>query len=269
LAYLRVERDVIHGGIGLSEKKFNVVNLVELQLTENAISTRMSEIEQAKNSGELVSAEKELNMIDENFKRANEDYSALENKRKKLEDMVELQNEKIKANEKKLFSGTVTSSKELENYQNEIKILKQKNSGMEDEILEIMIEMDEKIDKVKQFKAERDRAESKVSLIKSEINERVEVLKNILEGLKKRKDSVTLRIPQDYLKKYGELKNKKGGIAVAVIRDNFCNVCNMEIPVSAAEEIVDMDSVYSCPLCGRMAITHRKEIDDIEKELEL
>lgn len=252
----------------MNEKKFNVVDMVELQLIENAVSARLSEIEEAKNSREFASAQKELEEVEENYKEKNNEYNALEGKRKKLEDTVEMQNEKIKGNENKLFSGTITSTKELESYQEEIKILKEKNSEMEDKILEIMIEMEEKSESLKQTKDKRDKTEADVNRLRDEIDEKMEVLKNIVEGLKKRKESVISRIPVDYLKKYNELKNKRGGIAVAVLKDNFCSVCNMEIPTIAAEEMEDIDKVYRCPLCGRMAVMYRGEIDTIKKELE-
>ena len=252
----------------MNEVKFNVVDLVELQLIENAISARLSEIEEAKNNKELTSAGEKFDRVKDDFDKINREYTELESGRKKLEDTVELQNEKIKTNDNKLFSGTITSAKELENYQEEIRILKQKNSEMEDRILEIMIEMEEKLGKVKLAQEERDKSEANVNRIKNEVSEKIEVLKNIAEGLKKRRESVTLRIPGDYLKKYKELKDKKGGIAVVVLKDNFCNVCNMQIPTIAAEEIEDIDKIYRCPLCGRMAVIYRNEIDDIKKELE-
>jgi len=100
------------------------------------------------------------------------------------------------------------------------------------------------------------------------MNEKLEVLKNIIEGLKKRRDNVTLKIPGDYLKKYKEFKGKKVGIAFAVLKDNLCNVCNMQIPAFAAEKIEDIDEIYNCPICGRMAVIYRDEIDSIKKELE-
>ena len=84
----------------------------------------------------------------------------------------------------------------------------------------------------------------------------------------KRRDDVIININDDYFKKYKELKGKKGGIAVAVLKDNFCNVCNMQIPAIAAEKIEDVDEIYSCPLCSRMAVIYRGEIDSIKKELE-
>lgn len=252
----------------MTEAKFNVVDLVELQLVENAISARSSEMENIKNSKEQVSALEELKTTTEEFDKVNSVCTDLESKRKKLEDTVEMQNEKIKSNEGKLFSGTITSAKELENYQEEVKILKQKNSEMEDQILELMIELEEMSDKVKLAQTEKDKAEANVNRINNEVNERIEVLKHIIEGLKKRRDDVISRIPSDHLKEYRELKGKKGGIAVAVLKDNFCSVCNMQIPAIAAEKIEDIDEIYRCPLCGRIAVIYRGEIDVIKKELE-
>ena len=260
--------DINPGGIRLTESKFNVTDLVELQLIENAISARSTEIENIKNNKEQVSALKELEEATKKSDEINGAYSDLESKRKKLEDTVELQNEKIKNDEKKLFSGTIMSAKELENYQEEVKILKQKNSELEDKTLELMIELEEMSDKVKLAAADKDKVEANVNRKNNEMNEKIEVLKHIVEGLRKRKDDVISRIPGDHLKKYNEVKTKKGGIAVSVLKNNFCNVCNMEIPTIAAEKIEDIDEIYSCPLCGRIAVIYRSEIDSIRKELE-
>ena len=70
------------------------------------------------------------------------------------------------------------------------------------------------------------------------------------------------------MKKYNEVKAKKGGIAVSVIRDNFCNACNMEIPSIEAERFLDSELIYRCPICGRISVLYRPEIDDIKEELE-
>jgi len=129
-----------------------VIDLVELQLIENAISARSSEIENIKNNKEQVSAREELERTKEKFDKINGVYAELESRRKKLEDTVEMQNAKIKNNENKLFSGTITSAKELENYQEEVKILQQKNSEMEDRILELMIELEEILTILKNLK---------------------------------------------------------------------------------------------------------------------
>jgi predicted nucleic acid-binding Zn-ribbon protein len=252
----------------LDDPKFDVLDLVELQLIENAISARTSEADRTKNNKELEQAGKKLAKVKEKYDGVSGKYGEIESKRKKLEDTVEMQNEKIKSDEGKLFSGTITSAKEIENYQEEVKILKKKNSEMEDQILELMIKLEEMSEDVKKADAEKAGAEAEVGRIKNEMDEKLEVLKHIIEGLQKRKEDVTSKIPGDYLKKYREVKAKKGGIAVSVLKDNFCNVCNMQIPAKDAEKIVDANELYRCPLCGRLAVIYRKEVDDIRKELE-
>ena len=252
----------------MDRKKFDVVDLVELQLIENAVSARLSEIEDIKKSSELISARKEYEKAKESYEEINGDYKAMESRRKKLEDTIEIQSGKIKSNEEKLFGGKITSTKELEGYQEEIKILKEKNSEMEDRALEIMIEMEDKSKNLKSAREEMEKKKSSVEHMKNELAERIEVLSHNIEGLKKRKEGVISRIPEEYLKKYREVKNKKNGIAVAVIKDNSCSVCNMQIPTRDAEKMDDMDKLYRCPLCGRIAIIYRKEVDDIKKEME-
>lgn len=252
----------------MNDQSFNVLSLVELQLVENAISARSTEVSKVKNNEDLATAEKKSTEVKEKYDEINSRYSDIESKRKKLEDTVEMQNEKIKSNEKKLFSGTITSSKEIENYQEEVKILRKKNSEMEDQILELMMRLEEMSEEVKKADIEKNKVDEEIKRIKEEMDEKLEVLKHIIEGLEKRKADIILKIPDDYLKKYNQIKVKKGGIAVSVLKDNFCDVCNMEIPTIDAEKMVDADELYRCPLCGRIAVIYRNEVDKIKKELE-
>ncbi|MBN2072678.1 MAG: hypothetical protein JW770_01865 [Actinobacteria bacterium] len=251
----------------MAEKKMNVVDLVELQSIENAISAGNSEMEAAKNSRELTQAEKVLESTGTELEELEKSYHDLESRKKKLEDTLDMQTARIKADEKKLFSGTIRDSKEMRNYQEEIEALKRNNSKLEDEILEIMEQQDEDDPKIKETRAKAEREEALLHRIKGEIEEKLEVIGNHIEGLNKRREDVQSRIPEEYLSEYRRLKPKKGGIAVSVLKDNFCSVCNMEISSKDAEKIIDFDEVYRCPLCGRILIIFREEIDKIIKEL--
>jgi len=250
-------------------EKINVMDLVELQLIENALSARFTEIERLKNYPELIAAEKKLEESRSKNEEINSNFHELEIKRKKLEDSVEINNEKIKSNEKKLFSGTITDAKELSNYQEEVEILKDNNSKLEDQVLEIMEEQDPLEPDIEALKREMNELDSIVKRINNEIEEKHEVLKHNIEGLSKRKEDVVARIPSDHLKRYNETKTKKGGIAVSVIKDNFCGVCNMEIPAIEAEKFIDSEILYRCPLCGRISVLYQPEIDEIKKEFEI
>ncbi len=252
----------------MAEGNLNVVDLVELQFIDNAISARNSETEKLKDHAELKGVLKKLEENKVKLAGIQESFHEIDIKRKKLEDTVGSNEEKIKSNEQKLFGGSITDSKELSNYQSEIGSLKSSNSKMEDEILELMEKQEEVEPIIDGLKKEISGLDELVKRIRNEIEEKAESLKHNIEGLKHRREDVASRIPQDELKRYNDVKAKKGGIPVSVIKDNFCGVCNMEVPHTDMEKMVDSDTLYKCPLCGRLSVLYRPELDDIKKELE-
>lgn len=251
----------------LTNSNFNILDLVKLQLIENTISQRLGEINSIKDSQDLNSKEKKLKEICDELDMLNKKYNEKEIRRKKMEDKVGLQSEKIKKNEQKLFSGTITSSKELVSLQEEIKTLKESNDKIENQMLELMIEIDELLEEISDTREKKEKLEILVDSLKSQINKQIKSLEEKVEGLSAKKDAVISNIPKDYLKKYEQLKNKKGS-AVGIFKDKICNGCNMQIPAYEAEKISDINKIYKCPLCGRMLVIYRDEIDNIRAELE-
>ena len=167
-----------------------------------------------------------------------------------------------------LFSGTITSSKELVNYQDEIKILKASSDEIENKILEIMIVVDDKIKEVKEVEGKKKEIEKQIAELKENIKARIKVIKDSLKGLEKKRKFVISKVPKEYIEKYEILKNKKGGIAIGVLKDGFCNVCNMKIPSRETEKMKDLDKLYKCSLCGRMLIVDRDEVDIIKSQID-
>lgn len=256
------------GGMILAAGKVNVIDLVELQFIDNALSARSSEMAKLEDHADLKTAFKKQEQGKDRLAGLEKDLHHIDAQRKKLEDTLGTNEEKIKSNEKKLFGGSVTDPRELSNYQSEIDSLKSINSKMEDEILELMEKQEGLEAVIESLKKELDGLEILAKRIRNEIGEKKEVLKHNIEGLKHRREDVVSRIPEEGLKKYNIVKSKKGGIAVSVIKDEFCGACNMEIPHTDMEKMVDSDTLYKCPLCGRLSVLYRQEIDGIKKELE-
>ncbi|MBU4450259.1 MAG: hypothetical protein KKE35_03080 [Actinobacteria bacterium] len=252
----------------MDEASYEITSLVELQLLESAILRKLNEINVLKKNEKLQKLQKELSEINEKLELSDKELVGLEHERKKLEDMIALQNEKIKKNEEKLFSGTITSAKELLNYQEEIKFLKQNNDNVESKAIELMISIDECKPRIKEIEKSIARINSEIEMVKKEAGEKTKVISDAVKRLREKRATVISKIPKDALAKYEETKAKKGGIAVAVLKDRFCDICNMEIPTGDAEKIKDLNKLYKCPLCGRMLIMYRDEIDEIKAGIE-
>lgn len=252
----------------MDEASYEITSLVELQLLESAIIRKLNEINVLKKNEKLQKLQKELSEINEKLELSDKELVGLEHERKKLEDMIALQNEKIKKNEEKLFSGTITSAKELLNYQEEIKFLKQNNDNVESKAIELMISVDERKPKIKEIEKSVAQIDSEIEMVKKEVGEKTKVMSDAVKRLREKRTTVISKIPKDALAKYEETKAKKGGIAVAVLKDRFCDICNMEIPTGDAEKIKDLSKLYKCPLCGRMLIMYRAGIDEIKAGIE-
>lgn len=252
----------------MDEASYEITRLIELQLLESAILRRLNEINVLKKNEKLQKLQKELSEINEKLELSDKELAGLEHERKKLEDMIALQNGNIKKNEEKLFSGTITSAKELLNYQEEIKFLKQNNDNVENKEIELMISIDELKPKISEIEKSKAHIDSGIEMVKKEVGEKTKVTSDAVKRLRKKRAAVISKIPKDALAKYEETKVKKGGIAVAILKDRFCDICNMEIPTGDAEKIKDLNKLYKCPLCGRMLIMYRGEIDEIKAGIE-
>lgn len=256
------------GGIVLNELGFNILDLLELQFLENIMDRKVNETKALAENKKLVLLKEKLEKINSDLNSLNKSYDDLKHKQKKMEDSVATQSGKIKKNEEMLFSGTITSSKELVNYQDEIKILKASSDEIENKILEIMIVIDDKIKEVKEVEDKKKEIEIQITELKENIKARIKVIKDSLKGLEKKRKIVISKIPKEYIEKYKILKNKKGGIAIGVLKDGFCDVCNMKIPSMETEKMKDLDKLYKCSLCGRMLIVDRDEVDIIKAQID-
>lgn len=252
----------------MDDASYGITSLVELQLLESAIIRKLNEINVLKKNEKLQKLQKELSEINEKLELSDKELAGLEHERKKLEDMITLQNDKIKKNEEKLFSGTITSAKELVNYQEEIKLLKQNNDNVESKAIELMISIDEWKPKIMEIEKSKACIDSEIEMVKKEVGEKTKVISDVVKRLREKRATVISKTPKDVLAKYEETKAKKGGIAVAVLKDSFCDICNMEIPTGDAEKIKDLNKLYKCPLCGRMLIMYRDGIDEIKAGIE-
>lgn len=251
----------------LAAKKINIAELARLQFLEKEILKKALEISSLKKNEKLAKLRTQIEEVNFELEALSGQLNTLELERKKIEGTVSVQNDKIKRNEEKLFSGTITSSKELVNYQEEIKQFKNVNDELESRELEIMFSIDEITPKLK---GAEDRKKSFTDEYKKLALELQTKIKNIEEGLSilnETRAETLKNVPQDIASAYNEMKQKKGGIALAVMKDNICDICNMELPVGDRAKIKDEDKIYKCPMCGRLLIINTQEIESVRDEI--
>ncbi len=251
----------------MNDSNLDLLDIVELQFIEQCILKKASEIAKLRKNEKLQKLEIELSRSLEEFNRLTEHLTGLEHDRKKLEDKIAGNNEKIKTNEEKLFSGTITSSKELVNYQEEVKQLKTHNEELESKELEVMFLIDEAKPRLLKVTETKDKISSDIQAIKDEVSASTKDIEVGVNILKERRNDVLKKIPKDILSKYEDLRHRKSGVALAVLKNSFCLGCGLEMPSGQAEVMKSMDKIYKCPMCGRMLVLERDGIEELRAEI--
>ena len=158
---------------------------------------------------------------------------------------------KVRRSEERLYSGKVKNPKELEDLQQEIASLGRRREALETEILETMVQVEE---------AQEQDHDTGVTLEETESNwqkrvaglqrEQNELAVRINELLEKRQAQVG-RVESPMLKLYENTASRKGGVAVAGLKQDMCQVCGVRTSSIKSRQAQAGELVY-CGSCGRI-----------------
>jgi len=74
--------------------------------------------------------------------------------------------------------------------------------------------------------------------------------------LRQRRDAAAVDVPEDLLSRYGELRQRFGGVAVARLVGGRCDGCHLMLAQAALERIraAPPDALVECEECGRILV---------------
>jgi len=223
--------------------------LYSLQLLDTAIdnaSKRLKEIDL------ILKDDKALKKAEQAYKDAQiiaeDKFRTLRERERKVSD----QNSKIEQNQKKLYSGSITNPKELEDLQLEANSLSKYLRVLEDNQLEAMVEAEE-------AQTNTDRAASVLDSLKTQraadhqvlIQEKAELENKINETEREKAAYLSSETIPD-LEDYNLLRKSAGGIAVSLMVSSSCRSCGANIPSAIEQQARSPSKLVFCPTCKRI-----------------
>jgi predicted nucleic acid-binding Zn-ribbon protein len=185
-----------------------------------------------------------------------ERLGALERSQRRLEDEVASLVDKQAVEGTKLYSGTVTSPRELQAMQDEIATLARRQGMLEDELLEIM----EQTEPVQAELAELDRQRGGIAFeierVSAALAEAETVVDGELEGVEGERQAIAAELPDELLATYEKLRARLGGVAVARLEGSQCLGCHLSLPATEVDTIrhAAPDAVVTHEECGRILV---------------
>ena len=124
-------------------------------------------------------------------------------------------------------------------------------------MLEIMIKIDDIDEEIKAQKEKKEKIEAYVKKLSDEIDEKIAAEEKVLNKYKDKKQEVTSKIPEAQTDKFNKVAEKRGGVAIGILKEKLCLACNMEMSMMEAMNMSSDDLIYRCPNCKRtVSYTH-------------
>ena len=229
--------------------KERIVSLVKLQQTEietRSIKTKLKHVDQR------------LEKLDDrllDFKQVIEEQESVINelnqKYRGYETDVRMNQDRIKKSEVKL--SLVKTNKEYQSSLKEIDDLKDKNSKLEDDMIEFLDRIEEAENALKAKMAEYSELQTRLNIEKETIQKETEEGKLQLENLDTEWKTVCAGIDAELLATYNKVKsNQSNAIGSVAVTDAVCQGCHMNIPPQMYNELQRGDSLKRCPICQRI-----------------
>jgi uncharacterized protein len=158
--------------------------------------------------------------------------------------------------DKRMYSGEVSASKDLQAMATEIEHLKARVSKLEDAALEAMDEREPLDAAVADLEARDaglvelgDRLRAAIADAEAEID--AELATEI-----EQRSGAAGAVPEDLLGEYERLRSRLGGIGAARLEHGTCMGCRMKLPATEIDRIKHQppDALVHCDQCGRILV---------------
>lgn len=173
---------------------------------------------------------------------------------RRLENDLDLLRTRLREENERMYSGAITTPKELQSQRAEIDSTERLIGEHEDDLLQAM-ERTEELET--RSSALGDAAAANESEREEMVAARDAAAKDLLAEKAEsevERDRLRGTLPADMLTRFDETADRHGGVAIGELVDETCTACRMELPRVGLNELFEGGPLATCPECRRMLV---------------
>ncbi len=228
--------------------------LIELQKIDSAILEKRNII--GITPSKVSQVEQPLKNARSLYDKHKQKCESFEKKRKEKERQLEDINEKVKKLKSRI--SEIKTNKEYQAHLKEIESVEKERYAIEDEILSVMEMLDAASVEMKAEEAKVKSEKEKIEAFRKKLDEEVAEAEKELSELKHGRAGIVGALDGDTYNQYMIILESGKGLAVAEVRDEICQGCNMNIPPQLFVEIKKNEEIIQCPQCRRILYWEEK-----------
>ena len=157
---------------------------------------------------------------------------------------------------KRLYSGEISASRELQAMADEVKSLEERKSYLEERVLEVMEEREPLDAEVDSLRGEAVAMANDAKRLQQAIADAEAEIDRELAAEQARRAEEAASVPSDVMRTYEQLRSKLGGIGASRLVSGSCTGCHLALP---AQELARLrheadDALIFCDQCGRILV---------------
>lgn len=226
---------------------------IELLQQVQAVDIEIAELK--KNEDDLLKDLEDLKALVETLTQERdelkEETDKVEAITKDLEEKIRLSEEKEKSSENKMKS--VNSEKELKALTKEISSAKKSKKQFTTELENLSEKNMSKMESLKEKEAVLSEKELKIVEIDQTLEENKDGWKKEIDEKTSNRSKIIADIKDIHVRRYDDIREKRGGLAVVAAVNEICQGCNINIPPQLFIDIQkESDKLYTHPHCHRI-----------------
>ncbi len=200
---------------------------------------------------ELARGGLETQLIDA---RARRDEVLREERR--LDDEVRALEARAKAEDQRMYSGTISSPKELQAMAADVEHLRRRAREVEDEELEVLERREELDAEVGEIEATRAAVQLEIDRLTAVVAEEEASIDAELAAEEAGRVAVRPNIPDNVLSLYESIRKMNRGTGAARLVGSSCQACHLTLPATEVDRIrrLPPDDMVRCDHCGAILV---------------
>lgn len=175
---------------------------------------------------------------------------------KRLDDEVRSLEAKAKAEDARMYSGTISSPRELQAMQADIEQIRRHAAEREDEELEVMVRREALDTEVAEVEAAQAAVLAEMVNLQAAIDTQEREIEAELAVEEAARAALMPSIPERVLRLYEEIRAKNRGVGAARLVGMNCQACHLGLPATEVDRIRHLppDELAQCEHCGAILV---------------
>ena len=158
--------------------------------------------------------------------------------------------------EKRMYSGEVSASRDLQAMSEEVASIRRRDSSIEDSILELMEQREPLEGAAAELEAQLAEVTARASQLEAAAADADEALAVQEREVEAQRLEKAAGVPPDLMTRYSRLRERLGGVGVAAIVDGSCGGCHLALSATELDRVrrAPADEILTCEQCGRILV---------------